>query len=164
MLRAGKGSKRTPRGGEDPTPLRLPGVCAFALIGLSAVAKACKASGRRSERLSRLAEDLAMALLKFGAAATRAGTPLLPLHDCKAHSPGGLGLVCRHLSAHAQAPPAAYVGHLGRVQPRVQGESGCHVCMHDCCMQGPWRRGSCGFMVTRSRCASRLPHHLHAHR
>lgn len=78
---AGKSAKRSAHEG---VPLRLPGVCAFALIGLSAVAKACKASGTTSERLGRLSEALAMSLLAFGPAATRAGAH--PVHGQRSPS------------------------------------------------------------------------------
>jgi hypothetical protein len=68
-----KGARRS--GWEESLPLRVPSVCAFALMALSAVAKAFKAAEITSERLSAQSHELGMALLAFGGAAVRPGAP-----------------------------------------------------------------------------------------
>lgn len=95
---------------ETNVPLRVPGICAVALIGLSQVAKNCKATGRSHPKLSELAHDLSLSLLAVGPPATRAAIEVLSFAavmggDAAARSTAKLA--CSRLNAAAPAGPAA---------------------------------------------------------
>ena len=91
-------------------PLRVPGICAAALMGLSQVAKSCKATGGSLPVLSALARDLALALLAVGPCATRAAIEILSFAavmggDAAARATAKLA--CSQLNFAAPAGPAA---------------------------------------------------------
>lgn len=158
---AGKSGKRAARSGDEAAPLRLPGVCAFALIGLSAVAKACKAAGTTSERLGRLSEDLALSLLAFGPAATRAGALPLRMNS----SPGSPGFK-PPLSCSALACPEMSFSTRGRFfgGPGYAAARDCtetciqellHTCLRGC--ESLMKTSRCRTVVPRPRLS--YPHH-----
>lgn len=125
---AGKHTRRPSRSAfgvvDTYVPLRVPGICAVALIGLSQVAKSCKATGRSLPKLSQLAHDLSLSLLAVGPPATRAAIEILSFAavmggDSAARSTAKLA--CSRLNSAAPSGPTAAPSNppsTGPVDPR----------------------------------------------
>lgn len=110
-LNSGRKAPRTGFGAiqDAYVPLRVPGICAVALIGLSQVAKSCKATGRHLPKLSEISRDLALSLLAVGPPATRAGIEILSFSAVMGGDSAArftAKLACVRLNASAPAGPA----------------------------------------------------------